>query len=305
MDDLKRPTGSKLLECTLMCCSGFVLVVLVPEESVYEKGLKHSMKLGKQKDMFDPVDHADLIISELDFEIKKKKKETTTHSLYLCNSKPITGANVESGKYKNVLLFDTDTTNTPQTNHFVLLRGAYGTKNTWSCILVDHKSTLKLCVQRCTKVTLKPKAFQSTLLTTQQCQITILSFFVGLINVVLPFSKVIHAHGSLTCPSGQYFLAIQEDGKCLLYSAAKPDAAHTFWAVDSNRGAAMTVNNVGEFIVMDKNEKPVFKSPGGPFPLDEGYKLVLENDGNMVLYSSKDVPVWNSESAKRFMEVLA
>ncbi|EFJ37163.1 hypothetical protein SELMODRAFT_403316 [Selaginella moellendorffii] len=115
--------------------------------------------------------------------------------------------------------------------------------------------------------------------------------------------QVLGTDKSLTSNNGACFVCMQGDGNMCLYPSAKPDSAHCLWASGSwHKGFDCLVTPNGQLVVRSKFGEAVYTSPGH-FPEDI-YKLVVENDGDMVLYSSKDVPVWHTNTSDSLIKFL-
>ncbi|MFD0532324.1 hypothetical protein ACFQ1I_46420 [Kitasatospora arboriphila] len=96
-------------------------------------------------------------------------------------------------------------------------------------------------------------------------------------------------------PNGVYHLMQQQDGNLVLYGPAN----HVLWATGtaqqvigdySHRYAQMQYD--GNFVVYDGNT-PVWASNTAGFP---EARLVLQDDGNLVIYSGSGQPVWSSNT---------
>lgn len=87
----------------------------------------------------------------------------------------------------------------------------------------------------------------------------------------------------MSCPSGEFSVVHQHDGNVVLYRNADRFAV---WATGTNFQRPLTNPEIVPTDALDR----VYGRPG---------RLVLQEDGNLVVYSSADQPLWSSHTMGR------
>jgi hypothetical protein len=129
---------------------------------------------------------------------------------------------------------------------------------------------------------------------------------------------------SLFSPLGGFRLTMQGDGNLLLYhieddripadvaplllhTEVSPDLyIHPLWSTGTNvptkvagTGAYCVMNDAGNFVVFDEDDKPCFQSGTKGHP---GAFLRCQDDGNLVVYTRDKKAIWQSKTYSRFVE---
>lgn len=109
----------------------------------------------------------------------------------------------------------------------------------------------------------------------------------------LPVGASLSAGESLVSSSGEYFFTNQKDGNLSVYNAAgvKQSLWETRWG---GRGDVMLLKD-GNLVLLDTEGtvKPVWasmKQTTAPGP----YSLVMQDNGNLVIYGADHKPKWSS-----------
>jgi Phosphate-induced protein 1 conserved region len=92
---------------------------------------------------------------------------------------------------------------------------------------------------------------------------------------------------------GRFQLAMQYDGNLVLYQGTS-----ALWASNSylSTGYSAVMQNDGNFVLYDVNQRPLFASNTWGRP---GSALALQNDGNLVVYDTSGRPLWASNTCCR------
>ncbi|MCO5603521.1 hypothetical protein L7F22_057672 [Adiantum nelumboides] len=98
--------------------------------------------------------------------------------------------------------------------------------------------------------------------------------------------------------NGNYTLVMQGDGNFVSYKATTHPATPIWHANTTRQGVSAKLLNDGRLVVLNAAGAHAWASPAGPLPIDN-YRLVMQNDGNVVLYTSADVPVWSTHSSPK------
>jgi hypothetical protein len=129
---------------------------------------------------------------------------------------------------------------------------------------------------------------------------------------------------SLYSPLGGFRLILHEDGNLVLYhieddripadvaplllhTEVSPDLyIHPLWSTGTNvptqtagTGAYCVMNDDGNFVVYDEDDKPCFQSRTKGHP---GAFLRCQDDGNLVVYTQDKKAIWQSKTYSRFVE---
>jgi hypothetical protein len=94
----------------------------------------------------------------------------------------------------------------------------------------------------------------------------------------------------------EYFLTEQTDGNLVLYKGSVTGGPHkVVWAMPAKTlpggGAYALMQTDGNFVVYSKSQHPVWSTATAP---GAGAFLAVQNDGNLVLYSAADKPLWST-----------
>jgi len=91
------------------------------------------------------------------------------------------------------------------------------------------------------------------------------------------------------------YLVLQDDRNVVLYETATGRplwSTHTNWDLKEKFQGAFVMQDDGNAVLVDAQNRPIWATATNGHP---GARLVVQNDGNMVIYQGNDA-VWNSET---------
>lgn len=99
---------------------------------------------------------------------------------------------------------------------------------------------------------------------------------------------VLYVGESMHSDNWKYELILQEDGNLVLYGPDGPRWASGTWG---KHPRYCTMQGDGNFVIYDVNNRPIWASNTAWTKMDVGHNLVLQDDGNLVIYHFDDV-IW-------------
>jgi hypothetical protein len=132
-------------------------------------------------------------------------------------------------------------------------------------------------------------------------------------NGIIPSGSSLNAGQVLWSQNKQYYLTMQTDNNLVVYNAQN----QAQWASNTRGSGAVkaAVQTDGNFVLYDKNNNAVWSSGSTLYyftqnneayllPVDPQPALVMQNDGNLVLYwkyvGNPNYAVWSSKTGLRF-----
>ena len=114
----------------------------------------------------------------------------------------------------------------------------------------------------------------------------------GRTDLMLP-GDVMRPGDAVRSNDGRFEFVYQGDGNLVLYQHGTP-----LWASGTHGRApgAVVMQHDGNFVMYDTNDVPVW-SCGGSYGY-AGAWLIVQDDGNVVIYSEVGVPLWNTGTAR-------
>lgn len=110
----------------------------------------------------------------------------------------------------------------------------------------------------------------------------------------LSAGAALHRGTFLTSPNGLYRLVMQADGNLVLYS----DSRAIWSAVTTGHPGAIAVMQADGNLVIYQDRRAVWSS-GSARGGRAGYYLFLESDGNLVICTPTNVPIWETRTGRR------
>jgi len=110
-------------------------------------------------------------------------------------------------------------------------------------------------------------------------------------------NQVLTEDSALRSPDGRFWLWMQQDGNLVLYRAATATTGQeVLWHISDLRGSRLVNQSDGALQLMNRNNVSVWNSSTYQ-GLDRPGTLVLQNDGNLVLYRDSDgKALWESRT---------
>lgn len=96
----------------------------------------------------------------------------------------------------------------------------------------------------------------------------------------------------LASPTGRYRLAMQADGNLVLF-----EAGHALWSsrTSGHRGAVATMQSDGNFVIYQEHR--AIWSSGTSRGGRHAYYLVVETDGDVVIFTPANRPIWETHTS--------
>lgn len=93
----------------------------------------------------------------------------------------------------------------------------------------------------------------------------------------------------LISQNGQYTAIHQWDGNFVVY-----DRGRAIWATNTSKGGStnLMMQKDGNLVMYTKNGTPIWSSNSQG---KGGYRLIIQNDGNLVIYTADNRPIWASK----------
>ncbi|EFJ36026.1 hypothetical protein SELMODRAFT_438249 [Selaginella moellendorffii] len=111
---------------------------------------------------------------------------------------------------------------------------------------------------------------------------------------VLFVNEKLEKKQKLVSECGKFFLVMQDDGNCCLYD----DTGCMFQTNTWHQGSYAKLTEFGVFAVYDASNRPIWTSTAQPSPKDSSYKMIVLNDGNMVIFDKHDKPLCHTNTPK-------
>jgi hypothetical protein len=134
---------------------------------------------------------------------------------------------------------------------------------------------------------------------TQTVELLTKKLKVAAVHDTLHNETTLHQHQTIVSENGHYHARLQDDGNFVLYDGTDFQATHALWA--SNTGGVgqgpfkLVQQNDGNLVVYQGNGQPTWSSNtwnSGTAP----YRLVIQNDRNLVLYDAGNNAKWASNT---------
>jgi len=108
----------------------------------------------------------------------------------------------------------------------------------------------------------------------------------------LPAGATLQSGSLLASPNGRYLLVMQTDGNLVLYAQGQ-----ALWASNTHHhaGAFATMQTDGNFVIY-QGHRAIWSS-NSRHGASGSYVLFVQNDGNIVVYSPANRPIWASNTA--------
>jgi hypothetical protein len=105
-------------------------------------------------------------------------------------------------------------------------------------------------------------------------------------------SLVLSPGDSQSSASGRFTLVYQLDGNFVLF-----DGADWLWATgtEGTVPGRVVLQEDGNLVMYDAQQEAVWTSNTSGFP---GANLVVQDDGNVVIYDGTGVPLWGTDTAR-------
>ena len=111
----------------------------------------------------------------------------------------------------------------------------------------------------------------------------------------LKMEEVLEQDESIISSSKQFYAVLQSDGNFVLYKSLtrkQPLWATNTWMIDNPKPFRLKLTDYGALILSDKEGNTVWNSDSGYKGSEGNYKLIIQNDGNMVIYDANNQPTW-------------
>ena len=103
--------------------------------------------------------------------------------------------------------------------------------------------------------------------------------------------QIMSSNDRIVSRNGAYVLVMQADGNFVLYG---PTGAVWWTGTQGNPGAFAVMQNAGNLVVYRANRTVLFAAP--PSQYIGGSRLVIQDDRNVVIYTSIGTPTWSSRT---------
>ncbi|WP_157519524.1 RHS repeat-associated core domain-containing protein [Modestobacter sp. Leaf380] len=129
---------------------------------------------------------------------------------------------------------------------------------------------------------------------------TVSTFAIGVTNILQP-GQQLGSEQQVISTNGAYKFKMQSDGNLVLYKIELATGAHTpIWALNFQGvtpvpDSRAVMQTDGNFVVYSPSNTPVWdvRAYGGVYA---GARLVVQNDGNVVIYRPDNLVTWNSQT---------
>jgi hypothetical protein len=107
----------------------------------------------------------------------------------------------------------------------------------------------------------------------------------------------------LESQNGHYYAIMQSDGNFVIYSTppnnGKNNNNPVWWTGTHGQGVGpykISMQNDGNCVLYDSKQKPLWHTSTYNKAVDPPYSIIMQDDGNMVIYNSRGKHLWNSSS---------